>query len=42
LRWGLKQSCSPHREISNGMWTRHLHTRKSWRFLTFNDQESNW
>ncbi len=20
LKWGLKQSCSPHRELSNGMW----------------------
>jgi hypothetical protein len=20
LRWGLKQSCSPHQELSNGLW----------------------
>ncbi len=41
LKWGLKQSCSHHQELSNGMW-HHLHASKSKRFLTFNGRESNW
>jgi hypothetical protein len=44
LRWGLKQSCSPRRELSNGM----LHvifTHENWvhsRLLMVRNQTANW
>jgi len=39
LKWGMKQSCSPHRQ-----WyvAHHLHTRKLGKFSTFSGWESNW
>jgi hypothetical protein len=49
LRWGLKQSCSPHRDLSNGMWhvtymlpAHHLHASKWRRFPTFSGWELNY
>jgi hypothetical protein len=44
LRWGLKQSCSPHRKLSNGM----LHTtctqgnQSDSRLVVIDNQIANW